>query len=400
MSDTRSIDNTPKSNMDAFGMSQSSLKKTASAAERVAQAIRRRIVTGASKPGSFLPTLGRLAKEFRASRTTVLDAITLLTAEGLTEAVPGRGTRVVPSSERFPKKVVGLVYAEEIYRDIHMDGVHILDATRNALSERERHYVPVPLKQIKTCANSHVEATTDELAGTCDGLLFIETFGYQDVILGLQARGVPVVVANIELDLDVSATWVDHEKVTRSAALMLAALGHQRIALVTRPADKYFYGKATEGYKAGLEEAGLDFDESLVAVAERTEALAAYLATKPLFADPAPPTAVVAARDVLAGGVCQVISEQGMVMGRDVSVIGFDDLSWPHERGCFATFREPCEELSVAAVDMLLERMSSGQKPLEKREIQAPFILRPSIGPPPQIDGARVASQEFAWPIV
>ncbi len=65
--------------------------------EMVAGTIGKRIVTGQYKPGDILPTEPEVQAEFGVSRTAVREAISLLSAKGLTASRPKIGTRVRPA---------------------------------------------------------------------------------------------------------------------------------------------------------------------------------------------------------------------------------------------------------------------------------------------------------------
>jgi DNA-binding FadR family transcriptional regulator len=73
--------------------------KRAPRAERAADAIGRRIVSGDLTPGSTLPSLDDLAKEMSVSRLSMREAIKLLTGKGLVSSTPRRGTVVRPRSQ-------------------------------------------------------------------------------------------------------------------------------------------------------------------------------------------------------------------------------------------------------------------------------------------------------------
>jgi GntR family transcriptional repressor for pyruvate dehydrogenase complex len=60
--------------------------------EGVVAQIQERIVTGKVKPGDRLPTESELAEQFGVSRSAVREAMKILSAKGLVEITPGRGT--------------------------------------------------------------------------------------------------------------------------------------------------------------------------------------------------------------------------------------------------------------------------------------------------------------------
>src|SRR6188768_780779 len=64
----------------------------------VVQRIGRRIVTGELAPGEILPEQGELSRLLSVSRTVVREATRVLTAKGLVESRPKRGTVILPRS--------------------------------------------------------------------------------------------------------------------------------------------------------------------------------------------------------------------------------------------------------------------------------------------------------------
>ena len=62
--------------------------------DRVADELRRMILTGELQPGDFLPTRKELAAQFGVGLSTVHEAIQALSAVGMLESRPGKGTWV------------------------------------------------------------------------------------------------------------------------------------------------------------------------------------------------------------------------------------------------------------------------------------------------------------------
>lgn len=69
--------------------------------QEIADTIRRQIDAGELKPGEQLPTELELRAEFGASRNTIRDAIKRLSALGLIETRPGKGTFVTVKADPF-----------------------------------------------------------------------------------------------------------------------------------------------------------------------------------------------------------------------------------------------------------------------------------------------------------
>lgn len=333
----------------------------------------RRISVGTYQPHSYLPSERKLAKDFRTSRTTMANSLGALERDGLVVRTRGRGTRVLPVSERPSQPVIALIHGE-LHPTARADSLRTLQGARDKLEGLGYRCALVFLQEVDAF---HVQ----ELIERFEAIVFVGDYPTGPELIELESRRYPFVAAKLEEDAEICAVWVDHEEQTHRAVRTFVSLGHQRIAFAGRDPSYAFYGRAREGYLAGLREARFPIDESLIAVCQKTDALSGYLATSSLLRVSDLPTAIVAARDSIAEGVCHAIEEAGRVVGRDVSVIGFDDTTWPEGRKFLTTFREPCYEMGAAAAEMLVERIVGGWKPPEKRRFETPFVLRRTAGP-------------------
>lgn len=71
------------------------------------------------------------------------------------------------------------------------------------------------------------------------------------------------------------------------------------------------------------------------------------------------PDAVFAANDILAMGVVTVLTERGLRLPEDVSVVGFDDTDFAQvARVSLTTVRQPAREIGDRAAKLLLEEIS------------------------------------------
>ena len=181
----------------------------------------------------------------------------------------------------------------------------------------------------------------------------------------------------------------DHEG-ARLAAAHVAALGHERVAIVVdRLLDDFYEGLASPeriarsnwkvsrervaGYLAGLDGVNpVPVYEALSNFPECGERAAAEL----LALDPRP-TAILCSTDVLALGVMSVLRERGLDVPGAVSVTGFDDVA-AAAAADLTTIRQPLVEKGRAAGRLLLE-------PGTEREVILPteLVARGSTGPPP-----------------
>ncbi|MEH0473609.1 LacI family DNA-binding transcriptional regulator [Streptomyces sp. B21-097] len=162
----------------------------------------------------------------------------------------------------------------------------------------------------------------------------------------------------------------------------LLGLGHQRIAVITGPRRKLCSSARVAGYRSALASAGVEqrsdylrdggFDESI-----------AYRRMRELLDLPAPPTAVFVCSDRMALGAYRALTERGLRIPYDVSVVGFDDL--PESRWttpALTTIRQPLAEMAATALRMLV-RMMDGERPEGTRtELSTRLVQRASTAPP------------------
>lgn len=342
--------------------------------ERIAGDLRRRIAAGVYAPGTFLPGERQLAEELGTSRRSLSAAIRLLTSEGLLASEVGRGTVVRPVSQMLHNRAAGIVH--DVYTPSTLpESMRLLLSMQHRFEELRYAFTV----QGKPC----LPYTADDLLAWAGAVVFLETGRLSDLILELEHRRVPLVVANLEIEMAVSATRVDHHDVMRQAVKLLHDMGHTTLGFIGGPVDRLFYGKACRGFIDGLKSLGMPVHEDLICTVEGPHSLAGYLSGKRLMemAESRRPTAIVAARDVYAEAAARAVEEHGLTVGRDVSIIGYDDLSGTHPDPFLTTFREPCEELGTIAVDMLIDRIIHGWRPPEQRVLPTPLVLRRSVGP-------------------
>jgi len=319
--------------------------------------------------------LRELAAEFGASFHTVSGAIEILCRDDLAMRAPGRGCRVLPPQDRLHRSVICVIYAPpRLPHTIGTGQQRVVDGIQQTLQRHGYRFEAINYNDTPLSPDEIVERY-----GAVISAVDVDREGR--VLMALEARRIPLVVANLEPDWNLTATFVDHCKTTRHAVRTLVAMGHRRIGFVTRSPRIHFYGKAREGYILGLQEAGIELDERLIVEAAGPENLSGYIAARRLLDVRPLPTAIVAARDYLAHGAYQAFTEAGYVIGKDVSLIGFDDVTWPQEEPFLTTFREPNYELGAVAAEMLIDRIVNGWRPPEKRELECEFILRRTVAP-------------------
>jgi LacI family transcriptional regulator len=200
-----------------------------------------------------------------------------------------------------------------------------------------------------------------------DGLIVIPVGEDLDLLeTEVTKHGTPVVFLDLmppKLIGDVVLS--DHFGGAFTATKHLLDQGHRRMGFLSHadPASYYSAGERLRGYTAGLEQAGIDLDPSLVIQGVDTPALGAT-ATRRLMSLPEPPTAVLASHNYSAIGLVQAVHELGLA--QRVATIGFADIELADvvEPGLTVVVQDP-RDLGRVAGEMLFRRLDGFTGPPE-----------------------------------
>ena len=198
------------------------------------------------------------------------------------------------------------------------------------------------------------------------------------------ARAIPLVVLDptgepLHETPSVGATnWNGGLAATRH----LLDLGHRRIAMVCGPVEWPCCRARLDGYRAAMDAARVPASPDLVRIS--TLYVEGGLRDGlELLRRPDPPTAIFAANDLQALGIYEAARQLGVRIPQDLSVIGFDDLSFTQWSGPpMTTVRQPLVQMGAAAADLVLE-LASGRQPDSNRiELATTLVIRQSTAPP------------------
>jgi LacI family transcriptional regulator len=228
-----------------------------------------------------------------------------------------------------------------------------------------------------------------------DGMFLMRTRVHDDRISYLLDTGLPFVAHGRSRERRLFASVdVDGEAAFRAATERLIGFGHRSIGLINA-ADGYMFARHRhDGWQAALNGAGLP--RGPVLAGEPTEETGFLLARAMLAphglltpgtalvpAQPSavPPTAIMCATDRLAVGAIHACHDAALRVGRDISIIGYDDLPVArHIEPALTTIEQPVDRSALRMVEMLLQLLG-GAPPAGMQEVwQARLIPRLSDG--------------------
>ncbi|MEN6574958.1 MAG: LacI family DNA-binding transcriptional regulator [Phycisphaerales bacterium] len=142
--------------------------------------------------------------------------------------------------------------------------------------------------------------------------------------------------------------------------------GHRIIACVQGLARTSPNQERVRGYQTALTEHGIPMDDSLVAGSSFSEENG-YICAKLLIKKARGITAMLALSNLIALGILRALSEEGMRVPDDVSLICFDDQPYcAYLNPPMTAVEQNKEQMGRIAVRLLLDRIQSAQGPTQE----------------------------------
>jgi LacI family transcriptional regulator len=142
--------------------------------------------------------------------------------------------------------------------------------------------------------------------------------------------------------------------------------GHRVIACVQGLARTSPNQERVRGYRAALKENGIPADDSLVAGSSFSEENG-YICAKLLIKKARGITAVLALSNLIALGILRALSEEGLRVPDDVSIICFDDQPYcAYLNPPMTAVEQNKEQMGRIAVRLLLDQIQSAQAPAQE----------------------------------
>lgn len=193
-----------------------------------------------------------------------------------------------------------------------------------------------------------------------DGVLLVVAPGDGDFghIRSMVEARIPVVCLDrVPPSIQLDSVRVDNVKGAKLAVRHLLQLGHRRIAIITGTLALQNAKGRLKGYRAALEEAGIEPDPHLVLQGDFREETG-YLLGKELLLRSKRPTAVFASNSLMALGVLHAMNEIGMSCPTDLAIVSFDDLPIAAPlRPQLTAVAQPGFEIGYKGAELLIRRI-------------------------------------------
>jgi len=220
-----------------------------------------------------------------------------------------------------------------------------------------------------------------------DGLLLFD--GFLDTrrlhaITGANTQ-MPLVAAYDELpDPRINSVITDNLQAAERAVQHLYDLGHRKIGHISGPSRNTFPNERLVGYRKAMFEHRLEVREDWIFAGDYNmlsgRAAGSYFSSLKEM-----PTAVFAGNDEMAIGLIAALHKTGIECPRDISVIGFDDITISENYAPpLTTMRQPREKIGRIATETLVNILEGNVVSSDPVRVllQSELIVRESTAPP------------------
>jgi LacI family transcriptional regulator len=205
-----------------------------------------------------------------------------------------------------------------------------------------------------------------------DGIVFMGGHITDEHVEQFKRSPVPVVLAaTLDTDKEIPSVNIDYKQAVYDAITHLIEKGHKRIGMLSGTLDDPVNGyQKFLGYREALDNAGISFEEELIAIGDYTydsgiEAMQTFLELGEK------PTAIFASTDEMALGVIHGAQDEGYSIPNDFEVVGFDNTRLATMvRPTLTTVVQPMYDIGAVSMRLLTKFMN-------KEEVADQIVVLP-----------------------
>ena len=215
-----------------------------------------------------------------------------------------------------------------------------------------------------------------------DGVIMIPV-GHEpyESLSALTAQVPTVFISENMQDYPENYVSVDNYRGMQIAAEYLYSLGHREILYFGARSDSKTHELRLGGYLSSCEKLGIT-PHVLRSSYSRSSREVGYTLAGEYFSKPHSETAILCSADMLAIGVKQAAYEAGIRIPKDISLMGFDNISFSALPEIdLTTINQPTQQMATSAVDMLLDHIRDPEAETGRLILPPSLIERKSCRP-------------------
>lgn len=230
-----------------------------------------------------------------------------------------------------------------------------------------------------------------------EGVIVIASWIFEEtnLLADIEKNHVPIVIVGRDLTRrKIRSVLVDNEAGGALAMRHLSELGHTMVAVIRGPEELFDSEPRWAGVQRAASEAGIRLDPKLLfqlpGLEDPTSSFAGGMDfSRQMIASGRPFTAVLAFDDLTSLGVVRGLTEAGIRVPEDCTVLGFDDIS---PAGVvtpgITTIRQPLKEMGLQAAQFMLEALDVPSKTKKRASLvykaRPELVVRMSSAAPPR----------------
>ena len=186
---------------------------------------------------------------------------------------------------------------------------------------------------------------------------------------------VPICLIDRDIEgADCDRVLIDNRRGTYEATKLFIQKGHTQLSIIAGPMESTPGRERFEGFKKCLNDFGIELNPDYVQIGDFREA-SGYQLGKRLLELPTPPTAILSSNNLMTIGLLEMVHNSSFQVGRDVGVIGFDDLPIATlMKPNLTVVSRPMREMGECAANMIMQRIQNPT--LSKRTvIMSPHLI-------------------------
>ena len=225
-----------------------------------------------------------------------------------------------------------------------------------------------------------IEAIEFLINRNCDALILHVEAVSDAYLIELCNGPTPIILLNRLIDeISEQCISLDNVQGGRLATEELIKYGHRHIACITGPLWKQDATGRLQGYKEALIRAGIKVNENIIIEGNFKED-GGIDAMKSILANDKSVTAVFCCNDEMAFGAISVLKDQGIKVPEEVSIIGFDDVSFSYYLSPkLSTVLNPMNTMGKIAADLILSSVYNKTQTNHERLLLPHIVSRDSV---------------------
>lgn len=348
------------------------------------EGIKEKIRKGELSPNDKIPSERKLIARYGLNQVTVAKALNELVHEDFLYRVRGKGTFAKGKTAKDPlrrTRNIGLIFSKNFKRTFSDPNLaEVLEGIKRE-TEKDGYRLLFAVSQKDFEKRKKVRDDSGFFENHVDGMIFVSYFP-EKTILFAQEKCPAIRIFCESPKSKIPYVSMENRNAAFKMTEYLISLGHRNIAFIAGSPKKADYSERFGGYREALDKNGISWNKKLTGRGNN-EIDGGYKAMKNLLKVSPRPTAVFANNDAMAIGAMKAIKEKGLKIPEDISVAGFDDISWAsNSEPPLTTIRFERKKMASLAVRKLTEMIAGKNGNPEKIIVPTTIVVRGSSAKP------------------